>query len=224
MKPSLGAERHVFAILLSTQRWAPPTLALIGMIAWIWVTPPTNTDTVRVSLFVQFALAAWLGHACGSSEEPAQELISTSHLGSATRLLLAKWSIATVIAAAVPLLILAGTLFYDQAVQRADPPLFTPEQAVASALAFVVVAVTGAALGVLAASVLPRHPGWVTAVLVILSLAQAAPWMAPVTPLAAVLPARGHPLPAALAPTVVLGVLGAGVLLAAARIIRRPAG
>ncbi len=224
MRPVLGAERHVFAILLSTQRSAPPTLVLIVLIAWIWVTPPVNIDTVRVSLFAQFALAAWLGHATGGSEDPAQELISTSHLGSATRLLLAKWLTATAIAAAVPLVILAGTFSYDQFVLRAQLPRFTPEQAVASAVAFVVVAVTGASLGVLATSTLPRHPGWATVALAILSLAQAAPWMAPVTPLAAALPARGQPLPAVLAPTVALGLLGGGALLAAARIIRRPAG
>lgn len=62
-------------------------------------------------------------------------------------------------------MILAGTFSYDQFVLRAQLPRFTPEQAVASAVAFVVVAVTGASLGVLATSTLPRHPGCATVAL-----------------------------------------------------------
>lgn len=217
-------ERYVLAHLVATQRWAPPTLVLIGIIAWIWATPPIGLDTVRLSMVALFALACWLGHATGSSEEPALELISTSCCGSPTRLLLAKWSTATGLAVGFPLLMLAGHCAYDLLLRSSGRPAFSTAQAAASTIAFVAIAIGGAALGILATSIVPGHPGWAAGLLIIASLAQAAPWMLPVPPLAAALPVRDQPIPPSFLTAAALAVGIAAALLIAARLLRRPVG
>lgn len=222
---TLAPVRYVAALLMATQRWAAPALILVGLIAWVWVTPPVAIDTVRIALIVQFGLASWLGHATGTAEDAGQELISTSCHGSATGLLVAKWATGAGLAAVFPLLLVVGTWIAGLPVaQRGEQPPLTGDQAWASGAAVVVVAVAGAALGVLVASVLPGHPGWAATVLILAGLSQAVPNGLPVPILAAALPEPGRPmgpdLVVALAVTV---VLGAG-LLVAARLLRRPAG
>jgi hypothetical protein len=211
----LPSARYVLALLVSTQRWAPPAIVLVGLIAWIWATPPVGLDTVRVTLLALFALASWLGHATGGIEEPGQELISVSCRGSWTRLLLAKWATATTLAVAFPVLMVAGGYGFD---------VFSGTQAAVAALALLAVAVTGAALGVLVTSIVPAHPGWATGALIIASLAQAVPGMAPVSLVAGLLPGRDQPVDPGL--FLVLGLAGllAAALLAAARGLRRPVG
>lgn len=222
MRPVLSAERYVLRLLVTTQRWAPPALVLAGTIAWIWVTPPVTIDTVRLVLVALFALAAWLGHATGTSEDPNQELISATCRGSAARLLVAKWSTAGVLAAMFPLAMLAGTAVYDRVGRSGAAPTFTAGQTGAAAVALIAIAAAGAALGIVITSLLPDRPGWSTAVLVVAGLAQAAPWMAPVPWVAASLPGPGG------AVTMALGLALAGtavitaVLLGAATLCRRP--
>ncbi len=218
----MAPERYVLALLVTTQRWAPPALVLAGVIVWIWMTPPINLATVQIVLVVLFALAAWLGHATATSEEPGQELISVSNLGSATRLLLAKWTAAVVLSAVFPLLLVAGTFVVGKVRASSEPPPFTDPQALAAALAMVLVAAAGAALGSLVATLLPGRPGWAAGVLILLGLAQAAPWMAPVSPLSASLPAAQDPPWVDFLIACSLAVLLAGALLAAARLLRHP--
>lgn len=217
----MAAERYVLALLVSTQRWAPPALVLIGAIAWVWATPPVSLDTVRIVLVVLFALAGWLGHATASSEEPGQELITVSNLGSATRLLVAKGVVATVLATGFPLLLVVGTFVYGR-LDSSSEPIFTVPQLLAAAVGMIAVAATGTALGLLVSSLLPGRPGWAAGLLILLSLAQAAPWMLPVPILARTLPDREQPIEPAFLIGVGLAVLSAVGLLAAARAIRRP--
>lgn len=217
-----AAERYVWALLVATQRWAPPALVLVGLIAWIWVTPPVGVDTVRIVLVVLFALAGWLGHATATGEEPGQELIAVSNLGSATRLLLARWSVAAVLAVAFPLVMLVASCAYDRLARPWEPPGFTVAQAVAAALALLATAAAGAALGTLVAGVVPGRPGWAAGILILLSLGQAAPWLLPVPPLAAALPGRDQGLSLSLLLAVGLAGLLTAALLVAARVVRRP--
>ena len=154
MKTIAAPERYVFAVLVVTQRWAPPALVLVGLITWVWLTPPVDIDTVHITLVVLFALAAWLGHTTGDSEEPAQELITTSSQGSATRILIAKWLVAAVLAVAFPLVLLVAICTYDRLLATAVPR-FTTQQAVVALLALLAAAAVGAALGVLVARVFP---------------------------------------------------------------------
>jgi hypothetical protein len=220
VKTIAAPERYVFAVLVVTQRWAPPALVFVGLITWVWLTPPVDIDTVHISLVVLFALAAWLGHTTGDSEEPALELISTSSQGSATRILIAKWLVAAVLAVAFPLVLLVAICTYDRLLATAVPR-FTTQQAVVAGLALLAAAAVGAALGVLVAHVFPGRLGWAACILIIVSLAQAAPWMAPVPQLAATLPASGEPLPPTLLPTYGLVAIITATLLTGARLLGR---
>lgn len=225
MSRVLASLRYVAALLFSTQRWAAPSLILIGLMAWVWITPPIGIDTVRVSLLVLFALAAWLGHATGSVEESGQEQVSTSSLGSAAGLLAAKWALAAAVAAVFPTLLVSGWWAWGQ--QRAavgsTPPL-SADQAWTSILAVLVVAATAAALGVLAASLLPGHPGWASMILVLAVLSQAVPGWVPVARISAALPQAGQPPGVELAVALAVGAVLAAGLFAAAAAVRRPAG
>lgn len=218
----MPAERYVLALLVVTQRWAPPALVLVGGIVWIWMTPPINPDTVRIVLLALFALAGWVGHATATAEEPNQELITISNLGSATRLLLAKWTVAAGLSAIFPLILLAGTYLVGQLRSATQPPPFTDPQALAAALAMILVAAAGAALGTLAASLFPGRPGWAAGTLILLSLAQAAPWLLPVPPLAAALPEGNQPVQWDFLLAGSLAVLLTAALLVGARLLRRP--
>lgn len=217
---SLASLRYVLALLVTSQRWGPPAIVLIGLIAWIWITPPVGLDTIRITLVALFGLASWLGHATGSVEEPGQELISVSCRGSATRVLLAKWLVAASLAAVFPVILVVGA--YLLGLPDPSRAVFTGGQAAAAVLALLAVAAAGAALGILVVSALPGSPGWAAAVLVVVTLAQAAPWMIPVPILAAFLPGPGEPFGAGF----YLGLGVAGVLtaafLVAARALRRP--
>lgn len=225
MSRALASVRYAWALLFSTQRWAAPALFLVGLIAWVWNTPPFSVDTVRICLLVLFALAAWLGHATGTVEEPGQELISTSVLGSAARLLLAKWTVAAAISAVFPVLMLAGTFAWSEhRVSQGSPPLLNADQAWTSAAAVLVVAACGAALGVLVASLLPAHPGWGTMALALAALSQAAPGWVPVPILADALPGIDQPVAPGLAIALAIAALLTAALLAAAGAVRRPAG
>lgn len=225
MRAGLASLRYVLALLISTQRWAAPAIVLIGLIAWIWVTPPVGIDTIRITLLALFALASWLGYAVGTVEEPGQELISISCRGSLTGLLLAKWSTAVILAVSFPLLMLAGSY----AAQPPEKPTFSDPQAAASLLALIGIAILGTALGALLASLLPGRPGWSAAILILVALAQASSTM-PVGILAAALPPSGPPLPAVPPPVtadfflgLALTTLIALALLTAARVVHRPA-
>ena len=220
-----AAVGYVAALLFSTQRWAAPTLVLIGLMAWVWVTPPLGIDTVRVSLLVLFALAAWLGHATGSVEEAGQELVSTSSLGSAALSVVAKWVVAAGLAAAFPAVLVtgAGAWGLRRAADGSTPPLGV-DQAWTSLLAVLVIAATGSALGILVASLLPGHPGWGSTILVLAGLAQAVPGWVPVAAVSAALPASRQAPGAALAVALALGAILAAGLLAGAIAVRRPAG
>ncbi len=211
-------ERYVVALLFATQKWAAPALVLFGLIAWIWFTPPVGIDTVRITLLVVFALAAWLGHTTGVAEEPAQELISSSSHGSAARILIAKWSTATVVAVTFPLLLLAAICIDDLS---AATPRFATQQALLAVIALLAAAATGAALGVLVAGIVPGHPGWAASILTVVSLAQAAPWIVPVPQLAASLPANGEMFRTTGLPVYGLVVILTATLLTAARLVRR---
>ncbi len=225
MNRTLASVRYAWALLFSTQRWAAPALFLVGLIAWVWNTPPLGIDTVRICLLVLFALAAWLGHATGSVEEAGQELISTSALGSAARLLLAKWTVAAAISAAFPVLMVAGSFALSQdRVSQGFPPLLSADQAWSSAAAILVVAACGAALGVLVASLLPAHPGWGTTVLVLAALSEAAPGWVPVPILADALPGIDQPVASGLFVALAMGLALTGGLLATAITARRPVG
>lgn len=217
---SLASLRYVLALLVTSQRWGPPAVVLIGLIAWIWVTPPVGLDTIRITLVALFGLASWLGHATGGVEEPGQELIAVSCRGSATRLLLAKWLVAATLAAVFPVLMVFGA--YLLGLPDPTRAVFTGGQVVAAVLASLAVAIAGAALGILVVSGLPGSPGWAAAILVVVTLAQAVQWMIPVPILAASLPGPGEPIGAGL----LLGLGVAGVLtaafLVAARALRRP--
>lgn len=220
-----AALRYVGSLLFSTQRWVAPSLVLIGLMAWVWVTPPLGIDTVRVSLLVLFALAAWLGHATGSVEEAGQELVSTSSLGSAALSVVAKWTVAAALAAAFPaLFVVGGCAAGVQRVSAGSIPMLGVDQAWTSLLAVVVVAATGAALGILVASLLPGHPGWGSTVLVLAGLSQAIPGWVPVSTVSAALPQPQHAPGPDLAVALVLGAVLAAGLLAAAVAVRRPAG
>lgn len=225
MSRTIASLRYAGALLFSTQRWAAPALFLVGLIAWVWNTPPFSVDTVRISLLVLFALAAWLGHSAGTVEEAGQELISSSALGSAVRLLLAKWTVAAVISAAFPVVMVAGTFAWSQRrVSQGFPPLLSADQAWTSAAAVAVIAACGAALGILVASLLPTHPGWGTVALVLAALSQATPGWVPVPILADALPGIDQPVaPGLFAALAIAAVVTTG-LLAAAIAVRRPAG
>ena len=220
-----SALRYAGALLFSTQRWAAPALILIGLMAWVWSTPPLSIDTVRVSLLVLFALAAWLGHATGSVEEAGQELVSTSSLGSAAVSLVAKWMVAASLAASFPTLFIFGGCSWS--LQRASDgsiPLLGVDQAWTSVLAVLVVAASGAGLGILIASLLPGHPGWASTILVLAGLSQAVPGWVPVPAISAALPAQQHAPGADLAVVLALGAALAAGLLAAGVAVRRPSG
>jgi hypothetical protein len=217
--------RYAWALLFSTQRWVAPALFLVGLIAWVWNTPPLSVDTVRISLLVLFALAAWLGHSAGSVEEAGQELVSSSSLGSAARLLLAKWTVAAVISAAFPSVMVTGSFAWSQyRVSRGLPPLLSAEQAWMSVIAVLVVAACGAAVGILVASLLPTHPGWGAGVLVLSSLAQAAPGWPTVAMLADTLPRIDQRAAPSVAISFAVGLALTGGVLMAAVAVRRPAG
>jgi hypothetical protein len=225
MSRVLASLRYVASLLVSTQRWAAPSLILVGLMAWVWITPPIGIDTVRVSLLVLFALAAWLGHATGSVEESGQEQVSTSSLGSASGLLAAKWAIAAAVAAVFPTLLISGWWTWGR--QRAavgSPPPLSDDQAWASILAVLVVAATAAALGVLVASLLPGHPGWASVILVLVGLSQAVPGWVPVSTLSSALPQPGNSPGVELAVALAVGAVLAAGLLATAVAVRRPAG
>ena len=225
MSRTFASVRYAWALLLSTQRWSAPAIFLVGLIAWVWNTPPLSVDTVRISLLVLFALAAWLGHSAGSVEEAGQELVSTSALGSAARLLVAKWMVAAAISAVFPLVMVAGSFAWSQyRVSRGFPPLLSADQTWASAVAVLVVAACGAAVGILVASLLPAHPGWGTGVLVLVALAQAAPGWPTVAMLTDTLPRIGQPIAPSLAVALAVGLVLTGGLLTAAVAVRRPAG
>lgn len=189
MRAALPIARYLSAVLLTTQRWAPPALVLTGVIAWIWVTPPLGIDTVRVILPVLCALASWIGHVLGTIEDAGQESISISCAGSATRLLLTRWVLAAVLAATVPLLLVGGAFGYGLAVPTHQ--VFGAGQTVAGLLAIGCVAGTGAALGAVTAALLPTRPGWAAGALILLGLLQLTPWLAPTSQLAKALPPDG---------------------------------
>jgi hypothetical protein len=222
VKAFLALVRYVLALLLTTQRWAPPSIVLIGLIAWIWVTPPIAVDTLRITMLALFALAAWLGHATGTAEDPSQELISVSCGGSATRGLCARWFVAAVLAASFPLLMLVGVHVYDLT-HASQAPIFTDAQATSAALALAGIAAAGAALGMLVASVLRGRPGWAAAILILISLAQAAPLMLPVPALASALPLADQPIGWGLFLGVLLAALLTLALLATTRVVHDPA-
>ena len=222
---TLAPVRYVAALLMTTQRWAAPALILVGLIAWVWVTPPVGIDTVRIALIVQFGLASWLGHAAATAEDVGQELISTSCHGSATGLLVAKWATAAGLAAGFPLILVVGTWLAGLPVaQRGEQPPLTGDQAWASLVAVLVVAVAGAVLGVLVASVLPGHPGWAATVLILAGLTQAVPNGVPVPILAAALPEAGRPIGSDMVVALAVAPLLSAGLLIAARLLRRSAG
>jgi hypothetical protein len=225
MSRTLASLRYAWALLFTTQRWAAPALILVGLIAWVWNTPPLSIDTVRISLLVLFALATWLGHTAASVEDAGQELVSTSVLGSAPRLLLAKWTVATALSAAFPLLLVVGSYVWsERRVAAGADPLLSADQAWASAAAVLLIAACGAALGVLVASLLPARPGWGTAVLVLASLSQAAPGWVPVAQLASALPGIDQPVGTDLLLAAAISLALTGGLLASAIAVRRPAG
>ncbi len=212
-------ERYVVALLFATQKWAAPALVLFGLIAWIWFTPPVGIDTVRITLLVVFALAAWLGHTTGVAEEPAQELISSSGRGSAARILIAKWSTATVVAVTFPLLLLAAICIDD--LSGAATPRFATQQALLAVIALLAAQPRGPHSVCWSAGIVPGHPGWATSILTVVSLAQAAPWIVPVPQLAASLPANGEMFRTTGLPVYGLVVILTATLLTAARLVRR---
>ncbi|MFT4297271.1 MAG: hypothetical protein QM582_17860 [Micropruina sp.] len=186
MKNLTATVRYLGALLLSTQRWAPPAIILVGLIAWIWATPPLGIDTVRVILPVLFALASWVGHVLRTIEDAGEQQISVSCLGSATRLMLTEWALATVLAAVVPALLVTGIACYGLAVPT--QAVFSGAQTLASLLAIVCVASTGSALGTVTALAVPSRPGWAAGLLILIGLLQASPWLAPTSQLANALP------------------------------------
>lgn len=225
MSRFFAALRYAWALLFTTQRWAAPALILVGLIAWVWNTPPLSIDTVRIALLVLFALAAWLGHATGTVEEAGQELVSTSALGSPPRLLLAKWTVAAALSAAFPLVMVVGSyLWSERQVAAGGDPLLSADQAWASGASVLLIAACGAALGVLVASLLPAHPGWGSAILVVVALSQAAPGRVPVARLANALPGIGQPVGTDLLLAIAISLALTAGLLAAAVSLRRPAG
>lgn len=184
---------------------------------WIWVTPPLGVDTVRVMLPVLFALASWIGHLLGTIEDAGQVMISVSCAGSATRLLLTKSVLATVLAATVPWLLVGGASGYGMAVPT--HAVFSAAQTVAGMLAIGCVALTGAALGTVTAALLPKRPEWAAGLLILLGLLRASPWLATTSRLADALP----PTPGALGLDLLIGsglaVVLIGGLLVVARLI-----
>lgn len=220
-----AAIRYAWALLFTTQRWAAPALLLIGLIAWVWNTPPLSIDTVRIALLVLFALAAWLGHATGTVEEAGQELVSTSALGSAAHLLFAKWTVAAALSAAFPLAMVVGSyLWSERLVAAGGDPLLNADQAWTSGASVLLIAGCGAALGMLVASLVPAHPGWGSAILVLASLSQAAPGWVPVARLANALPGIDQPVGTDLLQAAAISLALTTGLLAAAVAVRRPAG
>lgn len=176
--------RYLVAMLLRTQRAVGPSLVLVGLIAWVWSTPPVTLDTVRVVLLVLFGFAAWLGHATATVEDPAQESISISCCGSARRLLVVKWLLATLIALIFPLLMLLGTYAFGW---------FQVDAVAASGLALLATATLGAGAGTLVGVLLPSRPGWSVGLLVLLTLAQAVPNLSPVQLIAVALVVGSQP-------------------------------
>jgi len=163
--------QYVFAVALRTQRWAPPAILLVGLIAWVWSTPPVTLDTVKVVAIVEFALACWLGYTTVTSEEPGQEAITISCLGSIGRLVVARWIAAFTMAACFPLIMLLGNYALH---------VFKPEPALAAGLLLIATAACAAAVGALVGSLLPTRPGWAAGLLIIATLTQAVPYVAPV--------------------------------------------
>ena len=119
----------------------------------------------------------------------------------------------------------AGSFAWSQyRVSRGFPPLLSADQTWTSAVAVLVVAACGAAVGILVASLLPAHPGWGTGVLVLVALAQAAPGWPTVAMLTDTLPRIGQPIAPSLAVALAVGLVLTGGLLTAAVAVRRPAG
>ncbi len=214
-----AAVRYVAVLLLATQRWMPPAIMLVGLIAWLWVSPPVTMATVKFVLLALFALAAWLGFAAGAVEDAEKRQIAISTLGSARRLLVAQWLLAGVVAVVFPLTMLFGYAVGGLLLGR---PVFTGQQVAAGAAAILVTAAAAAGIGLLVAQFLGGRPGWAAALLGCLSLAQAVPGVPPVGALLGTLPDQGPVRWSGVLVALGAGLaVAAGVLVAAARGWRR---
>ncbi len=167
--------RYVLAIALRTQRWAPPAIVLVGLIAWAWFAPPLMLSATNFVALLLFALASWLGYATATAEDPGQEAIAVSNYGSYGRLALARWAAAFLLAAPFPLILLFGSYFWHAFTDR--PTLAAVG---AAGLLLLSTAACGAAIGALVGSLLPTRPAWAAALLFIAALGEAAPAIPPV--------------------------------------------
>lgn len=204
MRRAWAGVRYVWAILIGTQKWAPPAIVLTIGVVWVWAIPPVNLDTVKVVLLVLFALAAWLGFAVATAEDVTQRQISISQWGSARPMLVVEWGLATGLAVLFPVAMLVG---YYTVGRLTGVRFFTGIAAVAAGSALLVSAASAAAIGVMAARYLRGRPGWAGVGILLVSLTQAIGWVPPVGWLSAALVGTR---------TVDLAGLGWGLLVGAA--------
>lgn len=199
--------RYTLTVLLHTQRWVAPTLALILTTVLVWTAPPISLDSVALTLSVLFPVAAWLAYATATLETPAHEHVVTSHTGSAGRVTAAKALTALLVTSFLPV----ATITAATTVAK-----WSPGQAGLALLAVLTTVSTGCALGTLTAALLPTRPGWALLGILLIALADLlVPYAPPVHAYIAILTVDA-PRPVSIVIATAGSLLSSTVLIAAA--------
>lgn len=158
----IAVVRYTLTVLVHTQRWVAPALALMLTTVLVWTAPPISLGSVALTLIVLFPVSAWFAYATSTLESPAHEQVVASHAGSTGRVAAGKALTAFLVAAALPV----ATIVTATAVAG-----WSPGEAGIALVTVVATTAAGCALGTLSACLLPSSPGWAVLTIVFVSIA-----------------------------------------------------
>jgi len=158
--------------LFKSQTWIPPILILCLTATVLLSAPPVEESAVAVTLATSFPLSMWLSYAICRMEDPGQQEITISSLGSLNKVIMARGLASATFVPPIGLVVIVIVAI----TQRFS--LYTTFLTIGNLIFIVAV---GVSIGSLLGSGVKHRPGWSTIIILVTALlALAIPYAPPV--------------------------------------------